>query len=104
MELEKAGFHVYQALNGEDAVKKISEDIPDLVILDIQMPVMDGWEVCAKIRGRTAIQHLPIMIVSSYNQPEDIERGKLFHVKRHLLKPCPAKVVIRNVRDILSQK
>lgn len=102
--LEKAGYGVLQAFDGEAAVKKVMQERPDLVILDINMPIMDGWDVCEKLRADTTTADLPIVIVSSYSQSDDIDRGKLFRVKRHILKPCLPKVVIQNVQDLLSQK
>lgn len=101
--IEKAGFTVAQAFNGREAMEKIAADTPALVILDINMPVMDGWEVCQTLRGNPATENLPIMILSSYSQVQDIQRGKSFRVKRYLLKPCLPQTVVQNVRDIFTE-
>jgi DNA-binding response OmpR family regulator len=103
MQLERAGFHVQQAFDGEQALQKIAEQLPDLVILDIHMPVLDGWGVCERLRAQSTTSQLPIVILSSFTRPEDVERGKSFQVKRYLLKPCLPTVVIKNVRDIMPK-
>jgi CheY-like chemotaxis protein len=101
--LEKSGFVIAQAFNGREAIEKIDANKPDLVILDINMPVMDGWEVCQTLRSSPSTENLPIMILSSYSQVQDIQRGKSFHVKRYLLKPCLPQTVVQNVRDIFTE-
>lgn len=98
-----AGFKGEQAFNGKEAIEKISQNKPDMVLLDITMPVMDGWQVCETLRGNDETKELPIIIQSSYTQAEDIERGKSYRVKRYLVKPCSPETIIQNVRDVLSQ-
>lgn len=102
MRLEMAGFKGEQAFNGKEAIEKVQLAKPDLVLLDITMPIMDGWQVCETLREQPETKELPILILSSYRQPQDIERGKSYQVKRYLLKPCLPETVIQNVRDIFS--
>ena len=101
--MEQAGFKIEQAYNGKDALDKIAQTKPDLLVLDITMPIMDGFEVCKVLREKPETKELPIVILTSYTQPEDILKGKSYQVKRYLLKPCPPELVIQNVRDIFEQ-
>ncbi len=102
MRLELAGFRSEQAFNGKEAIQKVNEGRPDLILLDITMPEMDGWDVCKALRDRPDTKDLPIIIISSFSQTEDIERGKSFRVKHYIIKPCSPKTVLQNVSAILS--
>lgn len=104
LRLEMAGFNVEQAYDGKQALEKIGSNRPDLILLDITMPVMDGWEVCRALRERTETKDLPIVILSSYTQPDDVQQGKQFQVKRYLIKPCSPETVLQNVQDVLNQQ
>ena len=104
MKLGIAGYATDQAFNGKDAVDKIAQSRPDLVLLDITMPVMDGWEVCAHLRAAEETKSLPIVIQSSLTHPEDLQRSKSFLVERYLLKPCSPDAIVQSIRDILTPK
>lgn len=104
MKLGIAGYKVDQAFNGKQGMEKISADKPDLVLLDITMPVMDGWDVCQALRENPDTKELPIIIQSSMNQSDDVQRGKSYSVLRYLLKPCSPEVIVQNVRDVLAPK
>ncbi len=104
MKLGIAGYMVDQAFNGEQALEKIFESKPDLVLLDITMPVMDGWQVCEQLRQKPETKALPVVIQSSLSNPEDLQRGKSFLVERFLLKPCSPTIIVQSIRDILASK
>lgn len=103
MRLEIAGYKGEQAFNGKEALEKIGANRPDLVLLDITMPVMDGWEVCRALREQPATKDLSVIIQSSFTRPEDVEKGKLYQVKRYLIKPCLPDVILQNIRDVFAQ-
>lgn len=104
LRLSREGFSADQAYNGMEALEKIRSAKPDLVLLDINMPVADGWQVCENLRSQEETKNLPVMIISSFTQSEDILKCKTYGVKRHLLKPCSLETVVQNVRDILNKK
>lgn len=86
--LSGEGYEVSKAADGEEGVKKINEESPDLVLLDLILPGMDGFEVLSKVRGKKEIAQMPIIILSNLGQKEDIERGLTlgatdFMVKAH---------------------
>ena len=103
MALQKSGYAVTQAFNGKEAVDKVAQDMPDLVLLDVTMPIMSGWEVCEALRADPASKDLPIFILSSYSSPVDIEQGKMHRIKRYLIKPCSLSDVLQNVRDVSNE-
>lgn len=73
--LEKAGFEVDTAANGQEALEKIAQRRPDLVVLDIIMPGLDGMEVCRRIRADPFIARLPIVFLTAKGRPTDIAQG-----------------------------
>lgn len=68
--LSKEGHKVFVANKGEEAIKKVNAYSPDLMILDVMIPGMDGYEICAEIRKSTFHSKLPILMISSENDPE----------------------------------
>ena len=72
---EFSGFQVIPALNGVEAIEMVAKEKPDLMVLDIGMPRMDGWEVCRRLKGDPATQALPIIILTAYAQTSDQKKG-----------------------------
>lgn len=101
--LELEGYDVLSATNGVEAVSVATAEDPDLVILDIMMPRMDGYEACERIKGNDKTKDTPIIFLSAKAQLADIERGTVSGVSEYLTKPFdPAQLVAvieRLVRD-----
>ena len=72
---EKDGYQVLTAMSGEKGLKLAQKEKPDLIVLDILMPGMDGYEVIKKIRGDAQIKEIPILVLSNLGQEEEIKRG-----------------------------
>ena len=70
--LSPRGYRVITATSGEEAVKFLSQEIPDLVLLDIVMPGMDGYEVCRRIRGDPATAFLPVVMITASGEQEKL--------------------------------
>jgi CheY-like chemotaxis protein len=85
--LEIEGYEVITAHHGEEAVAKAKSEIPDLVILDIMMPRMDGYEACRQIRSQVATSGIPIVFLSAKAQQSDIDKGRAYGVSDYLTKP-----------------
>src|SRR3989304_502961 len=81
-----AGYRVTEALNGKEGLIKISEEMPDLVLLDIVMPEMDGFEFLEEINKKGIIKSLPVVIISNSGQPVEIDRALSLGVKVYLVK------------------
>ncbi|MGB2762366.1 MAG: response regulator [Minisyncoccales bacterium] len=73
--LSDEGYEVPSAIDGEEGVKKIKEDKPDLVLLDLILPGIDGFEVLSKIKKDSELSEIPVIILSNLGQKEDIEKG-----------------------------
>ena len=84
--LEEAGHKVIMSSNGEVAYKDIKNNKPDLILLDLIMPNMDGFEFLSKVKSNVEIKDIPIIVTSNLNQDEDIDRVKKMGVKNYLVK------------------
>ena len=84
--LRRAGYEVLEAMSGERAMEAIKTKLPDLVLLDLILPGMDGFEVMSKLRQQEASAKLPIIVFSNYAEQESIKRSKEFGVSMYLIK------------------
>ena len=73
--LEEAGFKVAEAVNGEDGISQVHALRPDLVLLDVMLPGMDGFEVCQRIRDAPEIGHTPVVLITGRDNTNDVKRG-----------------------------
>ncbi|HEY7876229.1 MAG TPA: response regulator [Actinomycetota bacterium] len=85
--LELEGYEVLQAHNGEEAVEVATAQVPDLVILDIMMPRLDGYQTAERLKSQDGTKEIPIVFVSAKAQQSDIEKGKSYGVADYLTKP-----------------
>jgi DNA-binding response OmpR family regulator len=96
----KEGYEVSTASDGKEALKEFFDRKPDLVILDIMMPRMDGWEACRRIRE---VSDVPIMMLTARGQDEDIVRGLEYGADDYLTKPFSIKVLLAHARAVLRR-
>ena len=85
--LELEGYDVLLAHHGEEAYELAVAEHPDLIILDIMMPRMDGYETCEKLKATETTKDIPIVFLSAKAQQSDIEKGKEYGVSDYLTKP-----------------
>ena len=85
--LAKQGHTMVTATNGEEALDLVRKQRPDLIVLDIMMPKLDGYQVAEAIRADDDLKHTPIIMLSAKAQEEDIERGVAAGVDRYVTKP-----------------
>ena len=82
----KEGYNVSEAIDGEEGVKKIREEKPDLVLLDLILPGIDGFEVLTQIKNEPELSAIPIIILSNLGQKEDVEKGMKLGAVDYLIK------------------
>src|SRR5271165_6824335 len=85
--LERQGFRVEEAADGQEALTRISEAPPDLVLLDWMLPVMSGIEVCRQIRRRAKTRDLPVIMVTARTEEQDAVRGLDSGADDYIIKP-----------------
>ncbi len=102
MMLVRAGFEVTEAEDGQDALHKIAEKKPDLILLDVMMPGMDGFAVCEHLRNDPQTSALPIIMLSAKADLASINRGLQVGATEYLSKPVPRDELLEHVSNVLS--
>lgn len=97
-------YEVVTALNGPEALKKVVETSPDVVLLDVMMPGMDGFEVCRQIKGNPATAHIPVVMVTALTDVEDRVRGLENGADDFLSKPVNDTALMARVRSLVRLK
>lgn len=99
----KEGFQVVGAVDGEEALKKASEENPDLILLDLILPSMDGFEVLRRLKQKPETEKIPVIVLSNLGQKEDVERAKALGAVDYLIKAhfTPAEIISK-IKEILN--
>ena len=100
--LVRAGFEVLEAQDGSEALDEVQRNVPDLMILDIMMPGIDGFEVCRILRNQDETADLPIIMLSARADAESVNRGLLLGATKYLTKPVMPDELTRHVREVLN--
>ena len=93
---------IIEAQDGMDGLRKISNDRFDLVLIDINMPVMDGLKLVSLIRGEERVKRIPIVVITTEGSSEDRERAMNLGADEYLTKPIKAHRVLAVARDLLK--
>jgi DNA-binding response OmpR family regulator len=101
--LRFAGHEVLSASNGEDAVHTASREIPDLVLMDVRMPRMTGYDACRLMRTDPGLRDVPVVFLSAKGQESEIQSGLDAGAEEYLLKPFSPAELTDRVRSILSR-
>jgi DNA-binding response OmpR family regulator len=101
--LRFAGFDVTLAKNGAEAVEMVGVEDPDLIILDVRMPKMTGYEACRKIKADPEMEGTPVMILSAKGQEVEIQQGLESGADEYILKPFVPDELVAQVKDILKR-
>ena len=101
--LEKDGYKTETAVSGEEALKKAKAKRPDLIILDLMLPGIDGLEVCKKLKSDTKTENIPVIMLTAKSEESDIITGLELGAQDYITKPFSPKVLIARVRRILQK-
>ncbi|SMF61082.1 chemosensory pili system protein ChpA (sensor histidine kinase/response regulator) [Alteromonadaceae bacterium Bs31] len=101
--LEREGFNVITAKDGVDALRILQDDIPDLMLLDIEMPRMDGFEVAKNIRTTSRWKHIPIIMITSRTGEKHRERAMDLGVNKYLGKPYQEDLLLESMNELFEQ-
>lgn len=100
--LEKSGHEVFCAIDGVDALEKMKEMIPDLILLDINMPRMDGYQVCKMIRNNEATKDVPVVMISGKDGFFDKVRGRMAGTTGYITKPFGPETLMKTVETYIN--
>lgn len=98
------GYDTVEAFDGEEALAKVAESRPDLVILDVMMPKLDGFEVCKRLRENPATRHLPVLMLTAKSETPDKVQGLDLGADDYITKPFDYKELAARVRSLLGKK
>jgi len=100
--LREEGFAPLTAVDGDDCLEKVSEERPDLIILDVMMPGRDGFEVCRILKADPGLADIPIILLSARGRRHDKEKGLSLGAVEFMTKPYSPSDLLRRVRELLS--
>lgn len=101
--LERNDMNVIAAKDGVDAVSKLQENIPDVMLLDIEMPRMDGFELATHVRNEPRLRHVPIIMITSRTGDKHRQRAMQIGVNRYLGKPFQESELLENIKALLEE-
>ncbi len=99
---KKKDFEVFIARDGSEALTILEKHIPDVVLLDIMMPKVDGYETLKWIRENTALQETKVVFVTAKNKASDIEKGLKLGANKYITKPFSIKKIVSEIHELLS--
>lgn len=103
MVLGRAGYALVSATNGQEALALARSERPDLVLMDVVMPQMNGFEACAALRAAPETAHLPIILVTTRSEPEHVEAGYESGCNDYVTKPFDAAELLAKVASLLAE-
>jgi DNA-binding response OmpR family regulator len=101
--LRFAGYEVLSASNGEEAVQTASREIPDLILMDVRMPRMTGYDACRVMKANPDLHDVPVVFLSAKGQESEIQSGLEAGAEEYLLKPFSPDELTNRVRAILAK-
>lgn len=99
--LQREGYEVITANDGSEGLRKVIETLPQLVVLDISLPGLDGYQVCHQLRSEQATSALPIIMVTAMSRPSDQRRGFENGADDYLPKPFMLSELVTRVQSLL---
>ena len=100
--LKHAGFHVLEADDGSKALQAVESERPDLILMDLSLPVMDGWECTRRLKANPGTSDIPIIALTAHAMRGDEERARSAGCDGYLSKPISPRRVVDEVRRVLK--
>jgi len=101
--MKREGYDVVVVRDGQQALEAIVREHPDLVLMDVMMPVKSGFEVCQEVRAIEAVKDTPILMLTAKGRDVDIAKGMAMGATVYLTKPFSTREMARKVRELLGQ-
>ncbi len=101
--LEANGYTAITSYDGQDGLEKAKKEKPDLIILDLMLPKMDGYKVCALLKMDARYSKIPIIIFTARAQDEDIKMGKEAGADAYITKPFEPEVLLAKIKELLRE-
>ncbi len=100
---DREGYHVLTAETGEDGLKMVRQQSPDLILLDLMLPSMDGLEVCRSLKGRPETATIPVIMLTAKGEEADVVRGLELGADDYVTKPFSPRILMARIRAVLRR-
>ena len=101
-QLAISGFDVIEAGNGEDAITRTTDRGPDVVLMDLSLPIVDGWEATRRLKSDERTAHIPVVALTAHDGSGELQRATRAGCDWLVPKPCPPDALIVEVRRVLA--
>ncbi|GMV11014.1 MAG TPA: response regulator [Gemmatimonadaceae bacterium] len=101
--LRHHGFRVSEALDGEEGIARARQELPDLILMDISIPLVDGWEATQRLKSESLTRHIPVIALTAHAMPGDRERALQAGCDGYLAKPCAPQAVLAEVNRLIDR-
>jgi two-component system cell cycle response regulator DivK len=102
--LEFSGFHVVEAANGIEALQRAVDALPDIILMDLSLPVMDGWEAMRRLKADVRTAHIPIVALTGHALAGISEGAKRAGCNAFVTKPCLPEDLVKEIRKVLDER
>lgn len=102
-QLEISGFQVIEAGNGADAITNTAQHSPDVVLMDLSLPVLDGWEATRRLKSDERTAHIPVVALTAHDGSRELQRATSAGCDWFVPKPCPPDALVAEIRRVLSR-
>ena len=100
--LQRNGYEVHLARNGDEALKSIAQHKPDLVLLDVMMPLRSGYDVCQRVREHEDWRHIKIVMLSAKGRDVEVNKGISLGADLYITKPFSTRELVTKINDLLG--
>ena len=101
--LDNAGYEMCEAENGEEALSAVAKQRPDLILMDIQLPIMDGYETTRRLKSDPSTNGIPIIVVTSYALSGDENKAREAGCDAYVTKPYSPRALLAKIKEFLPQ-
>jgi two-component system, OmpR family, alkaline phosphatase synthesis response regulator PhoP len=102
--LESEGYEVITAMDGEAGLDKAKKEKPDLILLDLMLPKMNGYKICVNLKGDSAFKHIPIIILTARAEEADRKKSEEVGADAYITKPFEPSVLLGKIKELLQDK
>lgn len=102
-QLELSGFDVIEAGNGEDALTHTTTHVPDVVLMDLSLPVLDGWEATRRLKTDERTARIPVVALTAHDGSGELQRATRAGCDWFVPKPCPPNALVAEIRRVLAK-
>ena len=101
--LVSSGFDVIEASDGAVAIERTAAQVPDVVLMDLSLPIVDGWEATRRLKSDARTAHIPVVALTAHDGSGELQRATRAGCDWFVPKPCPPDALVTEVRRVLAQ-